>query len=52
MLDIIKGENVMFSVKLSEIIKTLKLEKLYCPDEMFSSAYDIVLSNFLHRYIH
>ena len=27
----------MFSVKLSEIIKTLKLEKLYCTDEMLET---------------
>ena len=30
----------MFSVKLSEIIKTLKLEKLYCPDEMLETEID------------
>ena len=30
----------MFSVKLSEIIKTLKLEKLYCTDEMLETEID------------
>jgi len=30
----------MFSVKLSEIIKTLKLEKLYCTEEMLETEID------------
>ncbi|MBQ9096777.1 MAG: HPr(Ser) kinase/phosphatase [Clostridia bacterium] len=30
----------MFSVKISEIIKTLKLEKLYCTDEMLETEID------------